>query len=225
MSDELIDEMNRYYQARAPWHDQYMSYQDTDTMKKLLEPVVGRVVGHLKGRDVLEVACGTGNWTVILAGAARSVLALDVSEAMVELSFGKLASLSNVKLAVGDAYSLGGIAKAHTAAFAGDWFSHIPRSRISRFLEVLHSKLLPGARVAFVDMLWQEHPELRIDRTDAEGNTICRRRLPDGQEFDVVKNYPTEEELRRHLGNAATDIQYIEDAELHRWTLLYALKG
>ncbi|HKK20034.1 MAG TPA: hypothetical protein VJ983_01065, partial [candidate division Zixibacteria bacterium] len=62
-SDDLIEQMNRYYEARAPWHDQYMSYTSNEQLESALKPIVELLNPIIRGTRVLEVACGTGNWT------------------------------------------------------------------------------------------------------------------------------------------------------------------
>jgi len=41
-------------------------------------------VGPLEGRDVLEIACGTGRFTVMLASEGANVVGLDISAAMLQ---------------------------------------------------------------------------------------------------------------------------------------------
>ena len=66
--------MRGYYGPRAPWHDCYMGYTGNSALEELLAPIVAVVEELLSGRDVLEVACGTGNWTAVLAKRAAGVL-------------------------------------------------------------------------------------------------------------------------------------------------------
>jgi SAM-dependent methyltransferase len=221
-----IEEMNRYYQARAPWHDEYMGYVSNTHTEALLTPIVRDIEGDVAGRDLLEVACGTGNWTQVLAHRAHRVLATDVSEAMLEIARAKEYSGGQVTFAVADAYALDGVAEGEfSAAFAADWWSHVPHSRLGSFLSVLHGKLRGGSRVVFLDMLESHAPEFGHYRVDSEGNRIYRRRLPDGREFDVIKNFPTERQLRATVASVATDIEVRKYPELARWTLSYGVVG
>jgi malonyl-CoA O-methyltransferase len=70
--------------------------EDKNTTRDLDALVMRRVPVLLDGRDVLELGCGTGKNTVFLAEQARSVLALDFSEAMIARAHQRLAT-SNVK--------------------------------------------------------------------------------------------------------------------------------
>ena len=52
-----------------------------------------------------------------------------------------------VRFVVGDAYRLPFAPARFDAAFAGFWYSHVPRARVDAFLRGLHRVLVPGARV------------------------------------------------------------------------------
>ncbi len=52
-----IEKMRRYYQARAPWHVEYIGYTSDADLEALLAPIVR----DAEGKDVLEIACGTGS--------------------------------------------------------------------------------------------------------------------------------------------------------------------
>jgi len=224
MSDEdLLDEMRAYYEARAPLHDSYMNYRCNASMELLLSPIVERVAGLLAGLDVLEVACGTGNWTQVLARRASSVVATDASETALELARHKLGRGGRVEFVKADAFSLEGLGRIFGGAFASDWFSHVPVGSMRRFLDNLHLRLAGASTVVFLDMLQRHHPDLTPYRRDGDGNTICRRVLPDGREFDVVRNYPSESEIRAHLGPGVVGVDYREWPELSRWIVSYAL--
>jgi len=222
MSDKnLKDQMNEYYRTRAPWHDDYLSYTDNQSMEKLLGPLIQYFEDYITNQDILEIACGTGNWTQVLAKRARSVLATDVADSMIQIARKKPYPEGKIEFKIADAYTLKEVEGSFNCAFAADWFSHIPKSSIKPFLKVLHKKLEKGARVVFIDMMYRDHPDLSGFWEDKEGNLIKRRKLPNGQEFDVVKNYPEKEELFGYLEGMAEDIEYKEHIGLLRWILAY----
>jgi demethylmenaquinone methyltransferase/2-methoxy-6-polyprenyl-1,4-benzoquinol methylase len=140
----LVEEMNRYYDARVIWHDTYMGYKSNEEMELLLCPVIEAFEAAIADKNVLEIACGTGNWTQVLAKRAHSVVATDISAAAIEMAQRKNQSNRNVIFHVSDAYSLDDIEPGFNAAFAADWWSHIPKSKISPFVSNLHARLITG---------------------------------------------------------------------------------
>ena len=222
---KLVEEMREYYGARAPWHDFYMGYTDNAALEELLAPIVAVVEELLSGRDVLEVACGTGNWTQVLARRAASVLATDVNETTLRRAKAKDHPAGAAKFQVADAYALEGVLGGFTGAFASDWWSHVPGSLLPNFLDSLHGRLEGGARVVFLDMLPREHPDLTPYRHDGDGNAICRRTLPDGRVFDVVKNFPSRSEILESVTGRGESAEYHEWRELGRWLVTYTVSA
>jgi demethylmenaquinone methyltransferase/2-methoxy-6-polyprenyl-1,4-benzoquinol methylase len=94
---------------------------------------------------------------------------------------------------------------------AGFWLSHVRRDDVPRFLGGLNARLGPGARVMLLDNRYVEGSSTRIARTDASGNTYQRRTLASGAEYEVLKNFPTPDELRECLRTAgARSIEVVE---------------
>ena len=167
--------------------------------------------GLLAGHDVLELACGTGYWTAGIAPVARSVVATDVSPEVLELASQKSYPAGRVRLELADAYAPERIGGRFTAAFAGFWWSHVPRQELPRFLGPLHRRLRSGARVVLCDNRYVEGSSTPVSRTDAAGNTYQRRVLRNGAAYEVLKNFPSPGELDRILGwHGATDIALTE---------------
>lgn len=222
--NNLIEQMNAYYQKRAPLHDKFMGYSTNVKMEELLAPIIRHFEEYMTGKDVLEIACGTGNWTQVLAKRARSVLATDIKKSVLEIARTKSYMGGKVIFKVADAYALETVNGKFNAAFAVDWWSHIPKSMISAFVKGLHRKLHTGARVIFIDMLPSESLDRMFSHYDKEGNLIHKRSLPDGQEFYVVKNFPAKIELMDVFDSIAEDIEFHEYSSLRRWMLSYRMK-
>src|SRR5882724_3272763 len=161
--------------------------------------------GLFAGRDVLEVACGTGYWTPLISGSARSILATDINEEVLEIARHKTYPKHNVEFKIADAYTLANVTGRFSAGFAGFWWSHVPKQRLPHFLDSLHSKLCPGAAVVFLDNNYVEGSSTPIARRDSDGNTFQKRKLEDGAEFEVLKNFPTRTELCASLKALAND--------------------
>lgn len=213
----LTDTLARYYATLAREYDTIAGYTDP-LAGELRGPIKARFEEALRGHKVLEIACGTGYWTEVIAGAAESVLATDVDPTMISLARQRLAQRSNVRCQLADAYNLDGVQGQFTAAFSHWWWSHVPKSRLRGFLGVLHEKLMPGALVIFADQLRYAWPHRREDQ---EGNLLEQRVLPDGSHWEIVKNFPTQDEIMSDLRGIAESVSYREYPEARYWALTY----
>ena len=190
-SAELVD----YYRRRAAEYEAIYAKPERQPDLALLRE---RIPAKLRGARVLEVACGTGYWTQLIAGVAAHVVATDVAEEPMQIARSKTYS-ENPIFCIADAYALPERLGRFDAALAVFWWSHIPRQRIAEFLASLHRRLEPGARVVLMDNLYVEGSSTALSEIDADGNTYQLRRLGDGAEVRVLKNFPSETELRSHL--------------------------
>src|SRR5205085_155578 len=100
-----------------------------------------------------------------------------------------------------DAYALPREHAPFGAAFAGFWFSHVPTARRRAFLLGLHALLEPGATVVLLDNRYVEGSSSPIAERDDAGDTWQARTLRDGSSHRVLKNFPTEDELRALLAD------------------------
>lgn len=206
-----------YYARRA---EEY----DATVYKPAREPEMLSLQNMLKeaiaGRDILEIACGTGFLTEAAAETARSIVATDVNEEMLAIAAQKLPYNEHVKFVQADAYTLDGITGNFTAAMAAAWFSHIPKSQRMEFFTNLHSRLQPGSLVVMIDNTYVEGVNNPLaDYIDDEGNTYSSRKLKDGSDWQIVKNFPTEDELRQLLNGITEDIHF--NKMTYYWWLSY----
>lgn len=188
MTDHLLD----YYRRRA---QEYERIYDKPERQADLAALKGIAAREMAGRDVLEIACGTGYWTQICAPRAASILATDMAEETLEIARSKTYPFGRVRFGLGDAYRLAEVPGDFNAGLACFWWSHIPKARIPAFLENWHRRLGPGARVLFMDNRYVEGSSTPLSRSDVDGNTYQSRRLEDGSSHEVLKNFPAVQEL------------------------------
>jgi len=189
-------EIQSYYAARAREYDEIYSKPERQSDLRALERWLPPLFSNA---TLLEVACGTGYWTQFIAPSAAHVLAIDASPETMEIARRRVPD-GKATFVVGDAYHLSPGLGKFDAAFAGFWFSHVPRERRREFLRGLHERLVPGARVVLLDNLYVEGSSSALAETDADGNTYQRRSLRDGSTHRVLKNFPRREELESSLG-------------------------
>lgn len=210
MNRELADEINTetrlidYYARRAPEYEQIYHRPERQQDLRKLEQVVTQA---FCGLDVLEIACGTGYWTQFIAKRARSVLATDCNREVIDIARDKDYAPCTVSFVESDAYSLTNIEGTRSAGCSGFWWSHMPKSKLSIFIKALHSQLDDYAPVVLIDNRYVEGNSLPVSRHDAEGNTYQMRRLADGSEHEVLKNFPTMAELTTQLMPYAHDLE------------------
>lgn len=193
-----------YYAARAQEYDDIYAKPERQADLALLRQMLTDL---LAGYRVLEIACGTGYWTQLLAEHASSVVAVDVNPEMISVAHDRVSHCENVRIVQDDAYRLAGIQGPYSAGFAGFWWSHIGRDDLGHFLDIFHSKLEPDARVVFIDNAYAPGSSQPITSTDDRGNTYQRRRLASGAEYTIIKNFPEEGELRSILGPWSSNLR------------------
>ncbi len=207
-----------YYAQRA---HEYERIYDKPERQADLEQLRRFVELTFAGADVLEVACGTGYWTEVLARSAGSVVATDINDEVLAVARAKRLDACTVTFHRADAYALPLFGRRFTACLSAFWWSHIPKRQLQPFLRGLHHVLAPGARVVFIDNAYVEGSSTPISRMDEQGDTFQVRRLQDGSTHEVRKNFPTELELRSAVGGLASHVQ-VERLRYY-WILRYAL--
>jgi len=93
---------------------------------------------------------------------------------------------------------------------------------VRQFVANLAGKLEPGAVVGILDNTWTHGSSTPISRTDAEGNTYQLRKLASGEQMEVLKNYPTREELIEAMRPVAREAHL--ESLTYYWLLVFTLK-
>lgn len=218
MTAALEESLNlvAYYRRRAQEYERIYEKPERQADLAALRDLVAR---EMADQEVLEIACGTGYWTRVCAERARSVLAVDLAEETLAIAQAKEYPFGKVRFGKADAYRLDDVPEDFTAGLACFWWSHVPRERLPEFLAGWHRRLGPGARVAFVDNRYVEGSSTPVSRRDAGGNTYQVRRLEDGSNHEVLKNFPSGDELLRAVQDMGVEARLVELP--YYWCLAY----
>jgi SAM-dependent methyltransferase len=197
----IADELLTYYSRRAR---EYENIYEKPERQSDLARLKEAARSWFASQAVLEVACGTGYWTQVIAETAKFVTAIDASDEVLEIARQKRIEEGKVEFRRADAYCLAQLSGPYTAALAAFWWSHVPREKIALFLQSLHQSLAAKSLVVLIDNKYVPGNSTPISNSDTSGNTYQNRRLSDGTEYRVLKNFPSEPELKHSLGAAAT---------------------
>ena len=181
-----------YYAKRAAEYEAIYQKPERQSDLRELENLLRR---DFAGRNVLEIACGTGYWTERVASVADSIVALDINESVLEIARQKELSRDRVEFALGDNYALPAFGRKFSGGFAGFWWSHVPKQRQAEFLAQFVPQFCERAVICFFDNRYVEGSSTPISRRGADGNTYQIRKLADGSCSEVPKNFFTAAEL------------------------------
>jgi SAM-dependent methyltransferase len=176
--DDVLSAQLAYYNSRAGEYDRdlYANPASTDRIELLLTRL------RPSGRT-LELACGTGIWTKLLAARVQSLTAIDGSPAMLAVARQRLRD-TPVDLVETDLFDWQPNERYDTIFFAF-WLSHVPPGRFESFWGTLRSALADWRSSA----LRRHGPdEARFERFVPEaGVPMVERQLRDGTAHKVVK--------------------------------------
>jgi demethylmenaquinone methyltransferase/2-methoxy-6-polyprenyl-1,4-benzoquinol methylase len=216
----VVEDMRAYYAQRAAYYERVYFKPERQTDLRAMEAWLPTLFA---GREVLEIACGTGWWTAPGARDAAAWLATDLNPETMAVARAKTLPAC-VRFATVDAYSMAELGdQTFDAAFTGCWWSHVPLQTLPAWLATLHARLRPGARVVMLDNRYVAPSSTPLCREDEHGNTYQRRSLDDGSVHEVLKNFPTAEQANAMLGPQARYAQWL--AWDHYWALSYEWAG
>src|SRR5689334_1600511 len=220
----ILAEQLAYYRARAREYDKWFRREGLhDLGEELnarwrleLDGVHSALDAFAPRGDVLELAYGTGEWTVRLADFATSVVGVDAAPEMRDLALAKLqdAGKRNVELQVGDLFTWQPD-RDYDVVFFAFWLSHVPDSHAHRFWRSVHDALRPGGRFFFVDAAHAvvEGNVIHALRPPDRESATELRRLEDGREFRIVRRSFDPDRLARDLREHGLDASFVETGE------------
>jgi SAM-dependent methyltransferase len=196
---------NAYYTQRAPTYEEMYAKPERQSELTILHERVSEI---LEGHRVLELGCGTGYWTERIMESAESVHAIDTNFRMIEIAKTKKLPAEHVQFSLEDAYSAE-LDGDFSACFGGFWWSHVKREEQARHLENLRARIGKGGVLVMIDTTFVEGVDTPIARTDLEGNTHQIERLPTGDRYEILKNFPTDSALRKKISVSVTDLRVL----------------
>lgn len=204
-----------YYKDRAKEYEKI--YRKPERQRDLL--FLGQFLQDaFAGKNVYEIACGTGYWTQKICATAREVLATDINETVIEVAKSKRYPPAKVDFQTADIFNLATINK-YESLFGGFIWSHIKLQDLSNFIDTANNLVENGGTIVFIDNNYVEGSSLPVTETDNSGNTFQTRILENGTKYKVLKNFQTEKFIRQLLKDRATDINYINLQ--YYWVLKY----
>ena len=209
-----------YFDSVAEYYDNASADYCEEQLEDLDE-AHEQIATLLAGHRILELGCGTGGWTEVLAETAESVLAIDASAAMLEQARNHGEQLANVEYRQADALDLpadlaSGGGKFSAVFMAGLW-AHLTRDQQDRLLAGLKQRVGKDVLLVIFDDDYVEGERATIVRTDQQGNTYEYLEDADGKRHELPKSYPTDSALRKRLGAVGREIK------VARWEFYWVL--
>ncbi len=216
--------LQQYYSERAEEYDDIYARPDKERLQEQAE--LGKLIAkNFQSGSILEIACGTGYWTTYLANPLTTIFSTDGSKEMLSVAQKRFITQKHKPFFfISDAYHPLQIFPGFDGAFAGCWFSHVPKQKVSLFLKNLQARLQIGAPVMFLDNVLRSDLGGELKQRKSSHNTWKKRQLKNGKEFSILKNYFSEEELREIFAPFAKSGVHITYGK-HFWSVSYQYNG
>lgn len=199
--DVRLREQIDYYRARAAEYDDWWMRRGSYELPAELQEKWFRDVAQVEaalhefapeGR-VLELACGTGLFTQLIAQHSEQITALDSSPEVIEVNRARLGE-TVPEYVVADVFAWSFPKAAYDEVVFTYWLSHVPDEHLDTFWDSVRATLRPGGRVFLADS--SSYPSTTA--ADPGGATELRT-LHDGRSFSVLKRYWRPDELKGYL--------------------------
>jgi ubiquinone/menaquinone biosynthesis C-methylase UbiE len=187
------DETIEYYRKRAGEYDQ-IYLRDDPARQAELAAMYSLSSRALAGRQVLDLACGTGFWTQVVSGAAKSIVGVDINAATLAEAARKKYRCP-VQFILADMFHLPLDIRRYDGALATFILSHVRRQDIPHLAEIVHRAVAPHSPVFLCDNNPITEATREITWDDEHINTYKKRRLENGEEYTILKNYFSRDEL------------------------------
>jgi trans-aconitate methyltransferase len=195
--DALVAEQTAYYRARAGEYDKTSAYDPVSRAA-----LAAALEAFAPNGRVLELACGTGEWTVELVKRASQLTAVDVAPEMLALNRERVGG-TDVRYLRADLFTWTP-PERYDVVFFSAWLSHVPPQRFEDFWALVAACLNEHGRVFLIDDLpaVAAHEQLI---TGAPAPAV-ERRLTTGARYRTVKVFYEPDTLKARLVELGWDV-------------------
>jgi len=218
----ILDQTLEYYQKRAPEYDQMVYFRDDPDRKAELAAMYATSQNAMSGRRVLDVACGTGFFTRIVAEKAASILGIDINAGTIAEA-GRKQFRCPIHFVRADFFRLPSVPSCFDGLLATFAVSHIRRQELERLREETARVIRQGSRAFLCDNNLDCEVERELVWDDDRVNSYKKRRLKNGEEFVILKNYYSRDELEVTFGRWGA-IERLTFGTYY-WSVVLTVKG
>lgn len=203
----MSEEQTQYYQKRAKEYE--LVYQKPERQKDLHQ-IKEYLIENFSHQSVIEIACGTGYWTEIIAKNTQQILGVDINKAVIDIAQQKNYRNSTVNFAVKDFHDLASSNQRFDGLFGGFIWSHILKQDLDSFISIVLNLVKAKGQILFIDNKFVPGNSTPISKVDQAGNSFQKRSLSSGEQFEVIKNYPTQKAMIELWEKDTLEIQWID---------------
>jgi demethylmenaquinone methyltransferase/2-methoxy-6-polyprenyl-1,4-benzoquinol methylase len=169
----------------------------------LVEAAVAAAVAATPRRTALELACGTGLFTRLVAPRVGHLTAVDASPEVMARNRARVAA-GNVRYVEADLFAWRPDAR-YDLVFMSFWLSHVPLARFDAFWMMVRDCLAPGGIAYVVDSALEPASSARDHSAPDVAAGIAKRKLDDGRQFRVVKIFHEPDDLNARVARLGFD--------------------
>jgi demethylmenaquinone methyltransferase/2-methoxy-6-polyprenyl-1,4-benzoquinol methylase len=187
------DNTIEYYRKRAGEYEK-IYFRDVPARQAELARLYDMSRRTLAGRVVLDLACGTGFWAAFLSGHTAAMVGLDINMSTLAEACRKQYA-GPVAFILADVNRLPVLPGSFDGVLLTFLLSHVKRQEIDTLGALIREVARPQAKIFLCDnnLICELVPEVLWD--EAKVNSFVKRRLENGEEYLILKNYFDRDEL------------------------------
>jgi len=192
----ILQDQIAYYRARAGEYDEwwfrtgrYDRGPEFNTQWQAetaaVESALAAWLAARRPPHVLELACGTGLFTRLIAPRVERLTAVDASPEVIAINRARVGA-GNVDYREADIFAWRPTQR-YDAVFFSFWLSHVPDERFAAFWAMVGASLAPGGAAYLIDSAFDPTSTAKDHVLPGREAGIVTRKLNDGREFKIVK--------------------------------------